>query len=70
MITNQVVAQSAASMGKPDRVVEVSAMSPFCMAHTIAGIGNGEHAVSEEKPDPEAGGCEAEYGPMVRHGRP
>lgn len=70
MTAEQVVAESAGRIGEPDRVVEMAAaLRPFCAAHAAAGVGDGEHALPEEKPDPDAGGAEAECGPFVRHGR-
>lgn len=67
-IAEQVVAQRAGCVGEPDGVVEVAALSAFCVAHPVAGVGDVEDAISEQEPDPEAGGCQADYGPFVRHG--
>ncbi len=37
-------------------------------AHAVAGVGDSEDTVSEEEPDAEGGGCEAEGGPFGGQG--
>ena len=72
VVAKQVVAQQSAGccISKPDIVVvkTMAALNSVCNAHTVARISDGKHAVAEEEPNPETGGCEADGGPFVGHG--
>ena len=71
VVAKQVLTQQSASccIGKPGRVVEViiAASDSLCNAHAVARICDGKYAVTEEEPDPEAGGGEADVRPFGGH---